>query len=590
MCDTKEFCRSSRDSTIGINFDALGEVEHFDHLSGDFFDLYKSQQYADVTFLVVNNRFPAHRVVLAARCEFFRCLLFGDMKEAHHQSMEIEIPDTTPEAFAALLQYVYCGRICLGDLPEQVTLDLVGLANKYSFLALQQSIISYLKAAVTVANVCLIFSVSSYYQLKELNSACTDFIDLHATEVMKSDGFLSLSQSALVDLVSRDSFYAPEMDIYHGILQWVQSNEVDVKDAKELLKAVRLQLIPMADLLEVIRKSGFFDAHEILDAISMISQFPAINLHHRGLLLLEENVATPQRGASTIEGQVRDVLLNSDSEMSSSGEQNYTTHVITGDSSKGITVQLSQPYIINCIRMLLWDRDNRSYSYFIEVSLDKKNWQRVVDRTNWLCRSWQELFFEPLVIRYLRVVGVYNSVNRTFHLVSFSCLYTSKPFLLASGLIIPTENVASVAAGATVVEGVSRSRNALLNGNTREYDWDSGYTCHQLGCGAILVQLAQPYIVSSMRLLLWDKDDRSYSYYVEVSTDQKKWAKVVDKTQECCRSWQPLTFERCPVAFIKIVGTRNTANEVFHLVHLECPASTSAPSLPSFKQSSSASN
>ena len=120
MCDTKEFCRSSRDSTIGINFDALGEVEHFEHLSGDLFDLFKSEQYADVTFLVGNTRFPAHRIVLAARCEFFRCLLFGDMKEAHHQGMEIEIPDTTPEAFAGLLQYVYCGRICLGDLPEQV--------------------------------------------------------------------------------------------------------------------------------------------------------------------------------------------------------------------------------------------------------------------------------------------------------------------------------------------------------------------------------------------------------------------------------------------------------------------------------------
>ena len=119
MCDTKEFCRSSRDSTIGINFDALGEVEHFEHLSGDLFDLFKSQQYADVTFLVGTTRFPAHRIVLASRCEFFRCLLFGDMKEAR-QGMEIEIPDTTPDAFAVLLQYVYCGHICLGDLPEQV--------------------------------------------------------------------------------------------------------------------------------------------------------------------------------------------------------------------------------------------------------------------------------------------------------------------------------------------------------------------------------------------------------------------------------------------------------------------------------------
>lgn len=44
-----------------------------------------------------------------------------------------------------------------------------------------------------------------------------------------------------------------------------------------------------------------------------------------------------------------------------------------------------------------------------------------------------------------------------------------------------------------------RSRNALLNGDTSNYDWDSGYTCHQLGSGSILVQLGQPYIIDSIR-------------------------------------------------------------------------------------------
>lgn len=68
-------------------------------------------------------------------------------------------------------------------------------------------------------------------------------------------------------------------------------------------------------------------------------------------------------------------------------------------------------------------------------------------------------------------------------------------FLLA----VPGENVATIAACASVVEGVSRSRNALLNGDTRNYDWDSGYTCHQLGSGAIVIQLAQPYAVGSLR-------------------------------------------------------------------------------------------
>lgn len=73
------------------------------------------------------------------------------------------------------------------------------------------------------------------------------------------------------------------------------------------------------------------------------------------------------------------------------------------------------------------------------------------------------------------------------------------PYRSYSSCAVPSENVATVAACASVVEGVSRSRNALLNGDTRNYDWDSGYTCHQLGSGAIVIQLAQPYCIGSLR-------------------------------------------------------------------------------------------
>ena len=64
---------------------------------------------------------------------------------------------------------------------------------------------------------------------------------------------------------------------------------------------------------------------------------------------------------------------------------------------------------------------------------------------------------------------------------------------------MPSENVATMERSACVIEGVSRSRNALINGDTKNYDWDSGYTCHQLGSGSIVVQLAQPYVIGSMR-------------------------------------------------------------------------------------------
>lgn len=47
---------------------------------------------------------------------------------------------------------------------------------------------------------------------------------------------------------------------------------------------------------------------------------------------------------------------------------------------------------------------------------------------------------------------------------------------------------------------------------------------------------------------------------------------VVDNTRESCKSWQVIRFPPRPVVFIRIVGTHNTANEVFHCVHFECPS------------------
>lgn len=120
ICDGRDYCRSSiRDSTTGLNFDALGEVEHYEYVSGDFFDLLKSGDFADVTFVIQGVHFPAHRIILASRCTFFRVLLYGDMKEAH-SGAEIPLLDATPDSFRVLLEYIYSGKVCLSDLSEQV--------------------------------------------------------------------------------------------------------------------------------------------------------------------------------------------------------------------------------------------------------------------------------------------------------------------------------------------------------------------------------------------------------------------------------------------------------------------------------------
>lgn len=40
-------------------------------------------------------------------------------------------------------------------------------------------------------------------------------------------------------------------------------------------------------------------------------------------------------------------------------DRGFTRHPIDGNNGQGIVVKLGQPYIINTIKMLLWDRDMR---------------------------------------------------------------------------------------------------------------------------------------------------------------------------------------------------------------------------------------
>lgn len=69
-------------------------------------------------------------------------------------------------------------------------------------------------------------------------------------------------------------------------------------------------------------------------------------------------------------------------------------------------------------------------------------------------------------------------------------------------------------------------------------------------------------MISSLRFRLWDQDDRIYKYYIETSIDKKDWEMAVDRRNQDCKSWQNVTFNERPTAFIKLTGTYNSANVV----------------------------
>ena len=88
-----------------------------------------------------------------------------------------------------------------------------------------------------------------------------------------------------------------------------------------------------------------------------------------------------------------------------------------------------------CWQCLIFIYFFRSYSYYIEVSMDQKDWVKVVDHSKYLCRSWQDLYFTPRVVRYIRIVGTYNTLNKVFHVVSLEAYYTKKTFQVHKGIL-----------------------------------------------------------------------------------------------------------------------------------------------------------
>ncbi|KAG2500388.1 hypothetical protein HYH03_001960 [Edaphochlamys debaryana] len=80
---------------------------------------------ADLTLVVGGRRFPVHRAILSARCDFFKSQLEGGF--ADEAAAELGLPDADPAAFELLLRFVYTGAV---DIPPALAPAVAELADR----------------------------------------------------------------------------------------------------------------------------------------------------------------------------------------------------------------------------------------------------------------------------------------------------------------------------------------------------------------------------------------------------------------------------------------------------------------------------
>ncbi len=71
---------------------------------------------------------PCHRVVLAARCPYFKRALLSGMREDIER--RVDVHDASPQIFKTFLRFVYCGRLVLADASLDNFAELLMLADR----------------------------------------------------------------------------------------------------------------------------------------------------------------------------------------------------------------------------------------------------------------------------------------------------------------------------------------------------------------------------------------------------------------------------------------------------------------------------
>jgi speckle-type POZ protein len=138
--------------------------------------IHDSGQWGD--FQVGGKTFKAHRAILCARSPVFSAMFqagsgFDEAVKGH-----LLIPDSTPKAIRAMLQYIYTGRVewpsnekSLTSLQEAVLI----LADKYELLSLKGHVEGLLAEGIDGGSFFHLVYLADDYQCEGLKQVCASY-------------------------------------------------------------------------------------------------------------------------------------------------------------------------------------------------------------------------------------------------------------------------------------------------------------------------------------------------------------------------------------------------------------------------------
>lgn len=516
-------------------------IEHLDDFISNVSSLFQKPELSDLTLVIENQDVRVNRSILAARCEFFHALLFNGMKETH--LTRIELPTAELKSFKLLLRFIYSGKLPLSNLTSEELAELLVSARYFCLEKLVCDIALYLRLHINKSNVWLLYKVAKSFYIEQLAKACERFFDKNAESILQHEEFNCLDVEELKEMVSRDSFYASEKAILRAICVYYRNNAFGktssqcVKLLKELLEPVRLSLLSVTEIKTIFAefKLPIYDpsAQEEIH----------LEKHRSALPINERNVSISIKRPSSLKSPTIKKKL-----MLATTTPSPVLTVAFGENQSNIPIRICDE--IEELQCSL-NQDDCSNLDLMESTTN----------INALATSKLKHFS---TLDLLDITNVMRQRKESIR-----------------GYLVYNRNIATKEYKVEPVRG--RLKKDLVCSSDRNYNIRTctNHTILYFGSTReeyIQVAFGRPFMVNSIRMLLLDDGQRSFSYIVEVSVDGRSWSKIIDYSKYWCRSWQHLFFKERVVKHVRITGTRGQfygmSNSQMSVVYFDCMYNT----------------
>nr|BAC25806.1 unnamed protein product [Mus musculus] len=212
----------------------------------------------DVVLVVEGKHIEAHRILLAASCDYFRGMFAGGLKEMEQE--EVLIHGVSYNAMCQILHFIYTSELELSLSNVQETLVA---ACQLQIPEIIHFCCDFLMSWVDEENILDVYRLADLFDLNHLTQQLDTYILKNFVAFSRTDKYRQLPLEKVYSLLSSNRLEVScETEVYEGALLYhysleqVQADQISLNEPPKLLETVRFPLMEAEVLQRLHDKLG----------------------------------------------------------------------------------------------------------------------------------------------------------------------------------------------------------------------------------------------------------------------------------------------------------------------------------------------